>query len=450
MLKNLRHLRKAAIVLLSAFFFGCDSDTDIKLPVGTIDQNALFSDNLSLEYGTYLMDSAITSNQNFGLIGEAVDPIFGKITASTVFQPTLRPSAIGDGSVIPFEYDEPITADSVVLNITNRNLLFYGDSTKILNLGLYRLESPLARRNYNFDDKVTINKDPLNIIRINYNRFINPADSSRIGISVKLPASIVEELNSILGTEDGKDANKFREKFPGFVLRPIGSSSVIFGMDLSPTSANIFTSSLTFYATTPANSTISYSFELGSPRFIQVEADRSATNLSALVQKKEVIPPSGPNRNVFVQAGTGVAAWMRFPGVKTLSRSSKVIKAEVVWEMEENTRTRNFQFSPILVPLETRADGSIRRDALSEYSYISLIRNSISSSPAIYSDSLNTYRLDITSYIRDLVTKNDPDNGVVFAAGGLSGNANSAAVVFNGGLNRVVLKNPKLELYYTK
>lgn len=447
-------MRNLALVLISAFFFSCETDTDIGLDLIDSKTGVFFTDTLSLSYGTYQMDSVITSGQNFALIGVANDPLFGKVKATSYLQPTLEFSTQNQQGYFNFEYQEEIIPDSVVIRLWNRNLTYFGDSLGNATFRVHRLRGSIPDRNYNNDDALPYDPEVLGSSTFSL-QTMKGDSASILPVRIKLSNTILEELNAIRGTDNARTLEAFENAFKGFVIVPDDNSKAAFGFNIGPGTGvpgGAPVSSLDYYFHLTGDSVAAvYNFEFRSNRFHQVLVDRAGTAIAGLTSKRQVLPSSQSNNEVFVQAGTGSAAFVQFPGVKGITRGSTISKAELVFEVNKDAFNTNFAVAPIVVPVELRNDGSVRRDQAFGYSYISNALNTSTANLGFLNDSLGTIRVDITPYVRDLVLKNRQDSGIIIASGSTV-SATAAAgsgVVFNAGLNRIILRKPKLELLYS-
>ncbi len=127
------------IILVSAFFFGCNDDSDIGL--GIIPKDRLIvmgtSDTISIEAYTYPVDSIITSSTASVLLGSYDDPIFGKVQAGFVLQ-------ITPGATAGFGTDA--IADSMVLSLrynTDSLVPIYGNQSATMNFLAQEIKTKL-------------------------------------------------------------------------------------------------------------------------------------------------------------------------------------------------------------------------------------------------------------------------------------------------------------------
>jgi hypothetical protein len=400
------------------------------------------------------MDSVITSGQNFAMIGISNDPYFGKVKAISFLQPTLEFTTQNAQGFFNFEYTTEIIPDSVVLRLWNRNLTFFGDSVSKVTFNVHRLKTSIPAKNYNNDDSVPYESEILGSTTFNLQDL--DGDSSAVfPLKIKLPKSILDELNALRNTDNAKSLAAFESVFKGFAIVPDENAKGLYAFNIGQgegSNGSPPVSSMDYFFHNPGDTVaVVYNFQFGSRRFNQLIIDRTGTPIANLTNKRQVLPINQSNNELYVQAGTGAAAFVKFPGLKSITKGSTISKAELVFEVNKNAFSDNFNISPIIVPIEIKSDGSVRRDQTFGYSYISNTLNQSTGNLGFYNDSLGVMRVDITPYIRELVLKNGADNGVILAAGSTVSSqvAAGTGIVFNGGLNRIILRKPKLELLYS-
>lgn len=449
-------LRKAALVLFSAFFLSCENDTSIGLEFNP--QAAFFTDTLAINASTYLMDSVITSGQNFGLIGKAVDPAFGTIEASLFVQPRLIQNP-QTGEDIAFDTENTIISDSAVIRLWNRSLVYYGDSNAVATINIHRLSSTLQSKNYTNDEEVPYDPIPLGSLSFTLSdlRGIDDSVATILPVNFKLPQSILNEITEIEGTIDAETQSAFKEKFNGFAFVPAPESLNIFSFNLGASDRTLQSpppvSSMLFYYHVDGDSTTRfYEFEFADTRYSRILTDRSGSDLAGLTSLRDEVSSTDTGGKLFVQSSTGVVPRLTFPGIEPLRNKASIAQADIIFEVDTTFFINEFPNSPLLVPIELNPDGTTRRDNPLGYSYIGNSVNDISGALGVYDDSLKTIRLDITPYIRDLVLKNRQDAGIVFASASLIPGTDvlTSGLIFNAGLNRSILRNPKLELYFSE
>ncbi|MFT7435114.1 MAG: hypothetical protein ACI8UX_000906 [Psychromonas sp.] len=453
MLYKIELLRNSVLVLASAFFFSCEDPTDIGYPgTGSGQNQTFFSDTLSLSTSTYLMDSAITSNQSLAFVGSYTDPVFGKISSVAYLQPTLRTAtnpASFQQEVSPFILSSTAIIDSVTIRVINNDSRAYGDSLPDLTLEVTRLTNALVTdQNYNYDQEVPYNPEILASRTLRKSDMVSPLGDSLFYVRIKLPDTIVEELRALANGDESMDTENFIAAFPGFRLSAranTGESMVSF--NLGSVSTGNFSDLTIYYHEPGATFSNGYQFEFTAGRFNQITTDRSSTAFAALNSKTQSLSSDKTNRHVYVQAGNGTAARITFPGLSQL-KNPLVGRANLIFKADTNTFTTGIPLSAYMTLVNLNENQTVAR-INSDYNYVNYTANATTGFLSSYVDSTNSFSLDITPYLQSITSQNQPDNGVILIAGIPSGTQAGGALAFNGNFNRIVLKDFKLEIYYT-
>lgn len=454
MLNKIELLRNSVLVLASAFFFSCEDPTDIGYPgTGTGQNQTFFTDTLSLSTSTYLMDSAITSNQNLALVGSFTDPVFGRMSSVAYLQPTLSTATNPvnfQQEVTQFVLNSTTIIDSVAVRVINNDLRFYGDTLPDLTLEVNRLLTALGTgQNYNYDQEVPFNSDVLASRTLRRSDMVTNEGDSLFYVRIKLPDSIAEELTALANGDESMDQEKFIAAFPGFRLSAkanSGESMVAFNLG-SVSNGNF--SDLTIYYHEPgATFSSGYQFEFTAGRFNQITTDRSSTAFAALNSKTQSLSSKNTDGRVYVQAGNGTAARITFPGLGLL-KNPLVGRANLVFKADTNTFTSGIPLSSYITLVNLNNNQTVAR-VNSDYSYVNYNANATTGILSTYVDSTNSFTADITPYLQSITSQNLADNGVALIAGVPSGAQTGGALAYNGNINRIVLKDFKLEIYYTE
>lgn len=444
-------MRNAVFVLLSAFFLSCENPTDIGFGgIGSGDK-AYFTDTLDLQIETYQLDSLIASGQTSALVGAYDDPYFGRVKATAYLQPTLPQSSnsfTGQLETAAYEFTSEMVYDSLSIRLANRSLLFFGDSTSRMTISVHRLSNALENKNYNYNSEVPYDPVPLTSVQIDRSSMVNDTGAV-IFLDILLPDEIGQELINV--SKDGKitDRETFENAFPGFVLIASDDAEAVSVFNIgSQANANNTNSSLVlFYHETGSEDVLGYTFDYTSGRFNHLEFDRSNTAISDIQNAGDSKSIEETNGKVFVQAATGLAGRITFPELSQL-QSKQVGYAELEFKADTNTFSESIGLAPFMTFITLNSDGTVTRNG-NNYGYISTTLNATSGILSSYSDSLNVFNADITPYIQDIASGKAQDNGLVVAAAiPVSSGANG--LVFGSALNRIVLRDFKLKLYYSK
>ncbi|WP_341227087.1 DUF4270 family protein [uncultured Arcticibacterium sp.] len=440
-------MRNSVLVLVSAFFLSCEEPGKIGFTGEEGSGQTVFSDTLAIEASTYLMDSAITSGQAAALVGSFVDPVFGKVTSVAYLQPSLLPNSFANG-------DSPLTApdnaifDSLTLSLINRSLLFYGDSLANMTIQVHRLkESLVFGKNYNYDDEEAYEETLLASKTVSRADFYNPADSSLLYVKMKLPDVVGQELLALANKDESATNEAFSKAFRGFRISAVSGTETIAAFNLGSASASGFSTLNLFYHSSGSTTAEGYIFDFTSSRYNQITSSRTETPLNLLTQKTSSLSSALTNERTFVQAGTGIATKLTFPSIKALS-NPQISRAELFFRADTNTFNEDIPLAPYITFLTLDNNQKVTRDN-NRYGFVSYSVNPTAGILSTYVDSTNFFVADITPYLQGITSQKKQDNGMILVSGVPSGTVSSSAV-FNAGLNRIVLKDFQLNLYYSE
>ncbi len=444
---NFKVLRNSTLVLLSAFFLSCENLSDIALNLKDSNGNStFFTDTTLVEAGTILLDSALTSNEAAALIGIAEDPVFGKLAATAFIQPTLYTDP-SFGTEVAFPAAKTAIVDSIYLRLVNKDLIVFGDTLAPVKFSIHRLKSGIAAgKNYNYDDSLPYDEIPLVSAEVNIRSFSSAKRDTIKVFKIALPTSIGTELIALAETDAAKTKSNFETAFRGFAIVAESSSKAIHVLNMG-TGTSASSLSL-YYHKTGETASSEYPFEFSANRFNHLIAERNGTALAEMNIKKNILFKSAARPVTYVQGSTGINSYINFPGLSTLPKTTIINKAVLVIKADSTQNSDNFAILPYLTTIELNQDYSVKRDN-NRYNYIGLANTGATSgSFGIYNDSTSLYRIDITPYIQSVVQKGSPDYGLGIVPG-IPTSGLTTATFFNAAPNRMVLKDFKLELYYS-
>jgi hypothetical protein len=452
MLYKFKIMRNSVIVLISAFLLSCEDPTNIGFPSENGDQGqTFFTDTLSLNSSTYLMDTAITSNQAGALVGSFYDPLFGTVTSVSYLQPTLKEAtnpATFTQVTSPFTMGATAVYDSLILRLINKDLVLYGDTLPNLTIQIHRLSQPLSStKGYNYNEEQSYDATPLASMKITINDFTNATKDSLFYIRFKLPEALGKELAALANTESAKVREDFSKAFRGFRISALSGAKTLTAFNLGSVSGGDFSNLTIYYHNQGSTEVDGYQFEFTAGRYNKISTDRAATALASLTKTTTCLNSSKTDGKVYVQAGNGTAAKITFPGLAKL-KNPQIGRAELVFSADRDAFSANIPRAPFITLVEINDNQTIKR-VKGDYGYINYVMNATSGILSTYVDSTNQFKVDVTPYLQHIISQNRADNGIALvaaipASNGLSGYA------FNAGLNRIVLQNFKLNLYYTE
>lgn len=439
---NLRILRNSAFMLVSALFLSCENPSDISIGGLGEDAKAFFDDNLEMTVETFLMDSVITSGQSSALVGTYTDPIFGEITAESYIQPTLVQNVNSfTGSVTVSEFTFPSTQvyDSLVLRLLNNDLVMFGDTNQAMSIEIHRLKKPLENKTFNNDVKIEYESAVLATKTFRRADLANGKD-----LYLRLPDVIGAELLKLANTDDGKSRAAFESKFPGFAIVSKSNDNLMNVFNLGPLSSNV--SDLVLYFHQQNSTTVEglpFDFSAGRHNFIGSKKD--GTPLAQLKQKTDAFKSA--DTLGYVQSAVGVGTKIKFPGLTKLE-GVQVSYAILTFKADTNSFDGKYPRAPFLTFINVDDNNKVKR-ADGNYVYVSNNQASTSGILSTYNDSTAVFQADITPFMHDILFSRDINKslGIVAAVPGSSSNT---GVVYHGGPNRMILRDFKLNLYYTQ
>ena len=200
-----------------------------------------FLDSFDLTFHTLRTDSVVVHSDNVSkqlivyLLGHLNDPIFGRSTAEIYAQPLLP----GQGSVLRTTTENPVTLDSVVLQLRYDTLGLYGTLSDPVTIEVYRMrENPDFREDYFSNDSfmtdgvllgsLTFIPKPYDSVEV-----IRPSDTTILAPHVRIPLDnfIMSELllqDSVVFTNQ----DSFLHYFNGLHIKMTGAENTMLGFNL--------------------------------------------------------------------------------------------------------------------------------------------------------------------------------------------------------------------------
>ncbi|MCW3467557.1 DUF4270 domain-containing protein [Chitinophaga nivalis] len=309
--------------------------------VGSEKTDYILTDTLTLQVKTIQYDSIPTSGSGVLLAGKRIDPLFGKITASSFFQ-VAKPGTI----------DIPKTGskyDSIRLLMRPTGYIS-GDSLPVQQYQVYRVIS-----------EIKFPKDSIYL----YNKSKFPTESTPIGtfngivyprsdrqISIPLTDVLGEQLFNMMRDKspDITDAGKFLDFFKGLQVRGGANNKAVMAFMAGDTTLKI----RLYYHTNEIITTVKYvdfQMQAANLQFNQVLAERSGTPLEAFSETVKELPSTSMKNIAYMQPITGVATRIDIPYLKNLpflGKFFKIMKATLIVSPQSDTYT-DFRLPPRLV-----------------------------------------------------------------------------------------------------
>ncbi len=419
------------------FLLACEKPTEIG-PPNQPQLGVFFTDEQTIQTSTVLLDSVISADSagranNTLLAGYYADPVFGNIKAQSFF-------TIGQLQVFN-PGDNPV-CDSLLLILPYN--YYYGDTTKLQNLQVYRLSDTLNYyRKYYYTDAVAYDNALLG------SKSFFPTPRTNDTLSIKLN----EEMNATLGHEIlnlptlSNDATAFRKYFKGLTLKSDESGNSILGFGGGTL--------LRMYFHNTDSDSLSNDFFLFYPFFNQVTANRSTSQALQQLNNQNRIVRSDPTTNeAYLQSLLGVATKIEFPDLKKLKDLGRIgiNQAQLVIKTKANSSNNNLGAPFNVVLTETNSTNRISTNANGPI-YVQTEGSGVfgAQSPQVAPLSQGKYIFTMTSYLQAMlagidapatggITGKKPNDGLLLLPIGAQ---TIQGAIINGN------NNIKLRVYYT-
>ncbi|WP_165840942.1 DUF4270 family protein [Larkinella punicea] len=289
----------AVMFALVSVLVACEEPKDIGLAPPTA-IGVLYTDTLTVETSTILLDSVVTDRNSRLLVGQYTDPVFGKVVAKTFGQLYVE-----GGS---FKTEGEIVYDS--LRVLVGYSYVYGDTTRAQEILVHRLTEDLdSTKRYTNASSVAYAAEPLAKIKL------TPTAVGGAGYA-RLPDALGRELLE-LSKGSGIVQADFRKVFKGIAVVPGATNTTVFGF-----SNNMFIE-LYYHKSADTTKVLSIDFftTAGLPSFSQVKVDRSGTKLAALSLTNS-LTGADTGGEMFVQSAAGVTTKVNFPTIENLKKES--------------------------------------------------------------------------------------------------------------------------------
>jgi hypothetical protein len=357
-------------------------------------------DTVSVVLSSYVLDSFVTNNNEFALIGNYFDSYSGKTTASTYFQAGL-PTLSEDASTL---MPKSAVFDSLEL-LMHPSGYYYGDTTKPYEISVYELaeqpEYPFFTNFYNNSSVPLKPGAPL----ATFSGMIRP--TPRDSIKITLPKIKGQEWYDKIRNKANEFASQtsFLDYFRGLCIQPTNNTgAAVYGFNFADSSIRL---RLHFHQTLPYKTDKFLDFFITNTgyQFNRIISDRTGTMLEPTIRGQHDFYPTDANPYAITQAGTGVYLKARFPSLRDLLKVDEVVRlmdAKLVlkpvkgsYEYFTNSlpnplflMTTDASNKPFNILPDTTGQGPQYRAPFIDFTY-----------------GLNTsYTFNITSYINSLIT----------------------------------------------
>ena len=392
-------------------------------------------------------DSVETNGTSLNLVGNIVDPTFGKTCAGFYSQVFLNSSSVsfGTGPVL----------DSMVLSLSYAG--YYGDVSKPQTINVYELTDDLSSStSYYSTDKKHYNSIA---IGSKTNFIPKPKDSIYVminGINTKIapelrikidPTYAFDKFLSPSSSSYLSSNASFINYFKGLYIAPDtskqGSSILYFDLISSQTLLTAY-----YHNSTGDVTNYSYSFIITTDCARYNYFNHFKFNQANSDFTKQVINPKDTtlgDKVLYVQAMGGTKAKISFPELTNLLAKGNIAINKAVLILKPNlslsSDTSIFKFPSQLALLRIKKDGttSVPPDYYVGSSYYG----------GTYNKTTNEYRFNLALYIQDILNnKITGDKGLYAIVNGASGDA--GRLILNGPKANISSDKLRLEITYTE
>jgi Domain of unknown function (DUF4270) len=470
------------------FLSACEDPQEIGSEVFVQDIGVLYTDTLTVDASTVLLDSIVTSNTASLLVGRYSDPTLGLVEASSYFQianaDTLRSVVDTAGRKAVTWIRFPSKVDSIRFILPYN--LFQGDTLQRQTFKISQLADNASldatKTYYNKDDapslKPTLLGQVQNVqIRPIKNKNIisgvDRFDTLRIPITESTFVNFIKSQRDLTTKDDVLIGTGFKDKIRGMALTSESvKNAALLGIASDRAVMKVYynykyTYTLLNKALTADSIRVTvdtvkandlyiglYSRTTGTPsnaRFNKITATRSGA-YSKLINPTDALLSSQTSNQVVLQASTGLAMKVKFPSLLKLKERQDIAinKAELVLEPNSS----NYSVPTDLVLIEsTLTNRPVRNTSTGEGS---LLFVSGEASVASYIAKSNTYTFNVTSSLQNILSGRNKSNGWILSAdtfattttgrGPISGKS-----IVSSDVDRAIFDNKKIKLkvYYT-
>lgn len=485
------------ILSFCLFLSACEDPQEIGSEVFVQNIGVLFTDTLTVDASTVLLDSILTSATPNLLVGKYTDPTLGLVEASSYFQisntDTLRtylfdvnktPLIIADKKDFKW-IKNPTKVDSIRFILPYS--VYQGDTLQTQTFKVSQLNDNSileATKSYFGNSDAPLLKP--NLLGQVKNVKIGPIKNKNVisGLSrfdtLRIPITDPAFTNFISSQRDSNKEDAligtgFKNKIRGLALTSESSNNaaiVGFFADYSVmkvyysyaysytlrNKANTLDSLKVTVDSTKSNDLYVslYSRATGAlqnARFNKISTSRSGA-FSKLIKVTDNISSTQSNNQVALQSSTGLATKIKFPSLLKLKERQDIAinKAELILE----PNVFNYSVPTDLVLIESTPTNRLLRNGITSEGVLQFVAGEASTASHISKS--NTYTFNVTSSLQDILSGRNKSNGWLLSAstfreatqnaprGPLSGK-----YIVSSDVDRAIFdsKKIKLRVYYT-
>jgi len=485
-----KHLFASLILSFCLFLTACEDPQEIGSQVFAQDIGVLYTDTLTVNLSTVVLDSIVTSNRANLLLGRYIDPILGAVEASNYFHisnsDTLY-SAVdtaGRKAVTWIRYPSKVDSIRFILPYS----LYQGDTLQRQTFKVSQLtdDAKLDATLTYYSNSIapTLKSTVLGQVQ---NIKVTPIKNQYIisGIqrfdTLKIPITDPTFIDFIKSQRDLFNSKNdvligtgFREKITGLSITSESvKNAAILGISADRAVMKVYYNYKYAYTllnnagtadsirvtvdTVKANNLYIglYTRATGLPnnaRFNKITATRSGA-FNKLVNPTDSLQASQANNQVVLQSSTRVAMKVQFPNLLSLKARKNIAinKAELVLE----PTLSSYSLPTDLILLESNGSNRpVRGIGTTDLGSLLFVLGEAST--AAYVAKSNTYTFNVTSSLQNILSGRNKTNGWLlsadtFAATTAGRGPVSGRNIVSSDVNRAIFDNKKirLKLYYT-
>ncbi|MDR6562700.1 MULTISPECIES: DUF4270 family protein [unclassified Arcicella] len=476
-----------------AILSACEDPKGVGSDVFVEDIGLLYTDTLTVDASTVLLDSIASYSTSNLLVGRLIDPTLGAVQATAYFQisnltaDTIRSNVdtAGRSNVKWITY--PSKNDSIRLILPYS--FVQGDTLQNQSFKVYQLASTATLDPttvyYNNSTGPALNPTPigqLNNVKIRPIRdkrviqgTTGKFDSLRIPITEPSFVKFLESQRDIAKTE-ALVGTGFKEIVRGLALvSESNNNAAILGFASGGVQMQLYyhykytytvrNSANTSDSTVTVDTTKSNNFYVAitnadgtsfNARFNKITPTRTGTTISKLTKATDILPASQTNNEAYLQSGTGVAIKVTFPSLLKLKENKDIAinKAQLILEPKGNPAGYTYPSDLILVET-TPANRPLRTTTTGDGSFSFVLGEGTTAS---YASRTNEYSFNVTSSLQNILAGRKKNIGWMIAPTLFATNSTTGArgpvlgkSVLNPDVTRAIFdrNNIKLKVYYT-
>ena len=399
-----------ALVLTAA----CSKNTDITnigvgLPSVQTNTGAYLVDTLTMRTSTVLRDSVVTSTSGFLLVGQATDPLLGKLTAKSYF----RLGIANDN----FKVDPSFVYDSLVL-VLPTDAYRFGDTTRTQTLfEVHELTTPLSSTKPSFaSPRLTpLTYDATVLNQTGGVRGTAPVGRARPNLA-PLRLRLRDDFGQRLMTAGQSGLYQTQDAFDAFLnglaLVPAANDDAAL-VRLSATNGS---AALALYYHDPnvtGQQNYVFSVSTGARHAYQVTADRSAAGVVGLpATSLQAVAASATGQQTFIEGALGLQTKLEIPYLTNLAafgNNLTITNAQITAYVPAYTITPYVPTPPAL----TISGSNTINQPIGNYG--SNVSYQVTTSP-ITGLPQGSYTWPVLTYIQAVLNHSIPNNGLLLSS----------------------------------